>query len=80
MACKQSFRGSLFSWPDYYPVCASGSPALLLWAGIICYSRIYLGVHFPADVVVGALYGGIIGFGCAFSYKRLMVNFNKSGK
>ena len=56
------------------------TPALLLWAGIICYSRIYLGVHFPADVVVGALYGGIIGFGCAFSYKQLMVYFYKSGK
>jgi len=33
------------------------SVGLILWASIIAYSRIYLGVHFPADVVVGALWG-----------------------
>jgi len=36
------------------------TPLLFLWALLIIYSRIYLGVHFPADVVVGALFGSII--------------------
>jgi undecaprenyl-diphosphatase len=31
---------------------------ILLWAIIVSYSRIYLGVHFPIDVILG----GIIGF------------------
>ncbi len=36
-------------------------PLLLVWAGIIAYSRVYLGVHYPGDVLVGALYGSLIG-------------------
>jgi undecaprenyl-diphosphatase len=33
---------------------------LLAWAIIVSYSRIYLGVHFPLDVFVGAFFGIII--------------------
>lgn len=30
---------------------------LLIWAAIVSYSRIYLGTHFPGDVIVGAFIG-----------------------
>jgi len=33
---------------------------LILWASLIAYSRIYLGVHFPADIFGGAILGSII--------------------
>lgn len=36
---------------------------LFVWFTLIVYSRVYLGVHYPADIVVGALLGFIIGFG-----------------
>jgi undecaprenyl-diphosphatase len=35
---------------------------IFAWAGLIGYSRIYLGVHYPSDVTCGALLGMTIGF------------------
>lgn len=32
---------------------------MILWAILVAYSRIYIGVHFPADVLTGALIGFI---------------------
>ena len=32
-------------------------PILLSFAGLIAYSRIYLGVHYPLDILCGALAG-----------------------
>lgn len=34
---------------------------IIIWALMVSYSRIYLGVHFPGDVVGGAIIGTIIG-------------------
>lgn len=35
--------------------------SIFLWASIIAYSRIYLGVHFPFDVAFGAAVGFLLG-------------------
>ncbi len=35
---------------------------LILWASLVAYSRIYLGAHYPADVVGGAFLGILIGW------------------
>ncbi|MBW6491530.1 MAG: phosphatase PAP2 family protein [Lentimicrobium sp.] len=35
---------------------------MLLWASPIAYSRVYLGVHYPADVIAGAVVGAICGY------------------
>jgi undecaprenyl-diphosphatase len=34
---------------------------VILWAAIIAYSRIYLGVHYPGDVIGGAIPGILLG-------------------
>jgi len=34
---------------------------IILWAILICYSRIYLGVHYPFDIICGAMLGIIVG-------------------
>jgi undecaprenyl-diphosphatase len=46
--------------------------ALVLWASIISYSRVYLGAHYPLDVIVGALVGGIGAWGLFKAYERLI--------
>ena len=37
------------------------SISLILWALINCYSRIYLGVHYPGDIICGAVTGILSG-------------------
>ena len=34
---------------------------LVIWAMAMGYSRIYIGVHYPLDVVCGMLFGGFVG-------------------
>jgi undecaprenyl-diphosphatase len=36
-------------------------PILLVWATIMAYSRLYLGVHYPGDILAGILVGVILG-------------------
>lgn len=38
-------------------------PLMFLIAAVVGYSRVYLGVHFPLDVVVGAITGGLLAWG-----------------
>jgi membrane-associated phospholipid phosphatase len=35
---------------------------IFLWAFIICYAQVYVGVHYPLDIVGGAVAGSIIGY------------------
>ncbi len=35
---------------------------LLIWALLVAYSRIYIGVHFPLDIISGMSVGMLIGF------------------
>lgn len=36
-------------------------PVLLIWASIMSYSRVYLGVHYPGDILVGMAIGILLG-------------------
>lgn len=70
-----NYRGGHFGFPSSHAAntfCAAmllnlilqrrWLPVLFFWAALVSYSRIYLGVHFPGDVTVGAILGMACGW------------------
>jgi undecaprenyl-diphosphatase len=44
---------------------------LFPWAIIVSYSRIYVGVHYPGDVICGALIGSIAAYGVVKVFQNI---------
>ncbi len=56
------------------------SVSLVIWALITCYSRIYLGVHYPGDVICGLSVGILSGILVYMLYKYINRKFFKSNR
>ncbi|MGY3054796.1 membrane-associated phospholipid phosphatase [Pedobacter sp. UYEF25] len=50
-------------------------PLGLTWATLICFAQVYVGVHYPIDVTVGALLGALIGYLCSRLFNYLQPSF-----
>ena len=51
----------------------------IVYASLISYSRIYLGVHFPIDIIIGSSFGLCVGFIMySFVYLKFLKFFNKT--
>lgn len=48
---------------------------LLFWSFIVAYSRIYVGVHYPLDILCGMTFGALAGFGFYMLNKYLLKRF-----
>jgi len=42
--------------------------ALVAWSLVNCWTRMYLGVHYPGDILCGLLWGGAVGTGIWYLY------------
>lgn len=43
---------------------------LVLWSLTNCWTRLYLGVHYPGDITVGLIWGALVGYGVYRLYLR----------
>ncbi|MBP3717433.1 MAG: phosphatase PAP2 family protein [Paludibacteraceae bacterium] len=73
-----NFRAGLYGFPSSHASNCFGlallsslllknkiaTASLFTWAVICAYSRIYLGVHYPLDILVGTIIGLTCGYGC----------------
>ena len=79
-------RGGLYGFISSHAANAAGVAVLLscwirrrwfsilmvVWAVLIGYSRIYLGVHYPGDVIGGLLWGSLCGWLIYFLFEWIM--------
>ena len=49
---------------------------VVVWAAFMTYTRIYLGVHYPGDVLVGALVGTVCGW-VAYKFSEWLRNWDE---
>lgn len=69
------FAMATFFFFTLRPYFKSWSWLFFLWASIVSYAQVYVGVHYPGDVLCGALLGILIGRFIAFVF-----NYNFSGR
>jgi undecaprenyl-diphosphatase len=49
--------------------------SIFSWAILNSYSRIYLGVHYPGDIIGGAIVGLLIAWGLSIAYHKVMMRY-----
>lgn len=52
---------------------------LTVWSLTNCYTRLYLGMHFPSDVLTGMAWGAAVGFFVYCLHVRLFAHVSKGG-
>lgn len=50
---------------------------LWIWALLICYAQVYVGKHFPGDIIVGAVFGTCVGILMALLFRMWLLKSMK---
>lgn len=51
-------------------------PMMIFWAVLVSYSRVYVGVHYPADILGGAILGSVVAILLYWLMKFVNQKFN----
>jgi len=55
------FGLAMFLFVTLHKIMGHSAYLFFLWAGLISYAQVYVGVHFPFDIIGGAILGCLIG-------------------
>jgi undecaprenyl-diphosphatase len=64
------FGLAMFLFVSLTPLFKKYTWLFFIWAGIISYAQVYVGVHYPLDVMVGAMIGLVVGKLNSVLYKK----------
>jgi membrane-associated phospholipid phosphatase len=64
------FGIAMFIVVTFGPVYRKWTWIAFAWASLVCYAQIYVGLHFPLDVIVGALVGLCWGYLMGFAFNK----------
>jgi undecaprenyl-diphosphatase len=49
---------------------------MIIWSLLNCYTRLYLGVHYPSDILCGLLFGSLMGFMAYVIYLKIYLKIS----
>lgn len=53
---------------------------MVLWSFINCYTRMYLGLHYPGDIIVGLIWGTVVGICVYLLYHYIYRRISSTGE
>ena len=64
------FGAAVFFFCTLKPYIKNYGWLFFFWAATISYAQVYVGVHYPTDVIGGAIIGSIVGYLMALIYNK----------
>jgi membrane-associated phospholipid phosphatase len=67
------FTVTFFALVTLWPILKKYRYAFYIWPALIGYAQIYVGVHYPLDVLCGSILGAITGYFCGKAFLNVVL-------
>ena len=71
------FGLAMFIFMTLQPLFKKYTYLFFIWAGLIAYAQVYVGVHYPLDIVAGALIGLMVGYLSATLFLKKIISLHE---